>query len=274
MKCFLHILAISCFIPLFGCQSDLKQAATQNGDAKAQYRLGVKYENGIGVTRNPIEALRWFYRSAEQEYPDALYRLGVKHFSGNDVPLNFKAAIRWWRRAAAVGHVGAIKRLELTSSFNDAKQSARAGGAAAQYKLGFLYQEGLGVLVDESLAVEWFKLAAEQGHTEAQFNLGYKYLRGKGIDQDKKRAIAWWLRAAGQGHRSAQFNLALAYAAGDGVQKDSMKSQFWYQRAGRNGSANAWLLLGFQRYLDLTLRPVYIPAHNWVMVARTGNKHR
>ncbi|MDR0247754.1 MAG: SEL1-like repeat protein [Burkholderiales bacterium] len=37
----------------------------------AQYNLGKMYAEGRGVTRDDAEAMEWFQKAAEQEYPDA-----------------------------------------------------------------------------------------------------------------------------------------------------------------------------------------------------------
>ena len=49
--------------------------AAEQGDAQAQYNLGVCYEKGIGVTKNPEEARKWFREAAEQGYKLAVEKL-------------------------------------------------------------------------------------------------------------------------------------------------------------------------------------------------------
>ena len=49
---------------------------------------------------------------------------------------------------------------------------AEQGDAEAQFNLGYMYTEGLGVPLDNQEAVRWYRLAAEQGFANAQFNLG------------------------------------------------------------------------------------------------------
>ena len=43
----------------------LKPLAEQ-GDAEAQYNLGVMYDNGLEVTQDYKEAVRWYQQSAKQ----------------------------------------------------------------------------------------------------------------------------------------------------------------------------------------------------------------
>src|SRR3546814_14540846 len=52
------------------------------------------------------------------------------------------------------------------------RKAADAGHAGAQYTLGQMYYEGIGVEANDATARRWFSAAAAQGHREAQYNLG------------------------------------------------------------------------------------------------------
>ena len=52
---------------------ETKRLAEQ-GDASAQYNLGVMYSFGRGVPENYAEAVRWWRLAAEQGYAEALFR--------------------------------------------------------------------------------------------------------------------------------------------------------------------------------------------------------
>jgi TPR repeat protein len=84
---------------------------------------------------------------------------------------------------------------------------AKQGNAVAQYKLGVMYDEGLGVPQDYKTAMKWYKLAAEQGDAGAQHNLGLMYNNGDGVPQDYKTAMKWYRLSAEQGNANALFNL-------------------------------------------------------------------
>jgi TPR repeat protein len=49
---------------------ECKKAAEQ-GDALAQYYLGVMYDKGKGVTRDAKEAARWYRKAADQGHASA-----------------------------------------------------------------------------------------------------------------------------------------------------------------------------------------------------------
>jgi hypothetical protein len=50
--------------------------AAEAGDKVAQNNLGVLYRDGLGVEKNPSDALSWFQKSAEQGYAKAQLNLG------------------------------------------------------------------------------------------------------------------------------------------------------------------------------------------------------
>jgi uncharacterized protein len=57
---------------------------------------------------------------------------------------------------------------------------------------------------DFAKAKAWFEKAAVQGYSRAQFNLGLLYAEGLGVAQDYAKAKAWLEKAAAQGHPKAQ----------------------------------------------------------------------
>ena len=115
---------------------------------------------------------------------------------------------------------------------------AEQGYAIAQYNLGFMYENGLGVLQDYETATEWYTLSAEQGTAPAQYNLGLMYNNGKGVLQDYKVAIKWYTLSAEQGHAEAQTNLGLLHDYGRGVVQDYVKAHMWYNIGASNGNEN------------------------------------
>ena len=116
---------------------------------------------------------------------------------------------------------------------------ANAGDQRAQFGLGTLYFEGLGVELELEKSVLWFRRAGEQGYAPAQFNLGNAYKHGRGVRQDDTAANEWWLRAASQDFAPAQFNLATQYYFGRGVELNETEAIRWYRRAADNGHPRA-----------------------------------
>jgi len=61
---------------------------------------------------------------------------------------------------------------------------------------------------DYAKAAEWFSKAAEQGDAAAQYKLGGLYEEGRGVPQDKTKAAEWFRKAAEQGNKEAMDFLA------------------------------------------------------------------
>jgi hypothetical protein len=57
----------------------LYRMLAETGDAAAQNRLGLIYQNGEGVPQNDAEAVRWYLKAAEQGYADAQNNLGLMY---------------------------------------------------------------------------------------------------------------------------------------------------------------------------------------------------
>jgi|GEM_PF-2609760 len=85
---------------------------------------------------------------------------------------------------------------------------AQDGYAEAQYRLGYLYLNGLGVVQDLLEASKWLVRASDQGHAGAQNDLATLYLNGQGgIERNLAMALGLYRLAAAQGHPAAVRNL-------------------------------------------------------------------
>lgn len=56
---------------------------------------------------------------------------------------------------------------DYQTAFQNAYAAAERNDADAEYALGYLYYNGLGVKRDQSAALHWFKKAAQQGQASA-----------------------------------------------------------------------------------------------------------
>ena len=82
--------------------------------------------------------------------------------------------------------------------------AAEQGYARAQDNLGWMYNNGWGVLEDYAEAARWFRAAAEQGYALAQNNLGLMYFKGHGVPQDYAKAHMWYNIGATNGDNIAR----------------------------------------------------------------------
>ena len=71
------------------------------GNAKAQYNLGVMYDNGEGVPQDDAEAVKWYRKATEQGYAKAQNNLGLMYYNGEGVSQDYVQAHMWYNLAAS-----------------------------------------------------------------------------------------------------------------------------------------------------------------------------
>jgi TPR repeat protein len=235
--------------------ADLKELARQ-GNANAQFNLGLCYSDGDGVDKDQVEAVKWYRKAAEQGFADAQFNLGVCYSDGEGVIKDAGEAVKWYRKAAEQGHASAQFNLGLCYSDGDGmdkdqveavkwyRKAAEQGFADAQGNLGVCYANGEGVAKNHTEAVKWWRKAAEQGGANAQGNLGVCYANGEGVAKNQVEAVKWYRKAAEQGFAPAQFNLGTYYAEGKVVAKDQVEAVKWFRKAAEQGFAAAQFNLG------------------------------
>ncbi|HTS59276.1 MAG TPA: GAF domain-containing protein [Terriglobales bacterium] len=94
---------------------ELLQLADQ-GDAAAQFALGVRYETGDGVPQDDQEAVHWFNEAAEQDDPGAQGMLGAYYSAGRSVPADPVKAYFWSILAKAGGDEASKSRAAMLAS--------------------------------------------------------------------------------------------------------------------------------------------------------------
>jgi TPR repeat protein len=80
----------------------------QQGNARAQYNLGVMYANGQGISQDSAQAAQWYRQAAEQGYATAQYNLGVMYASGLGVSQDDQQGYFWFSLAAGSPSPGQI----------------------------------------------------------------------------------------------------------------------------------------------------------------------
>ena len=110
--------------------------AAEQGDADAQYALGVLYGDGEDADQDYAQAALWYRKAAEQGDVDAQRLLGGLYRDGDGVSQDYAQATLWLRKAT------------------------EQGDAKAQWSLGGLYLDSKGVPRDYAEAYFWYGLAA------------------------------------------------------------------------------------------------------------------
>lgn len=92
--------------------TSLNLKAAEQGLARAQYNLGEKYYNGIGVARSYEKAVAWFLKAAKQGFAYAQFRLGFMYDCGRGVEQSDAKTREWYQKAAEQGDELAIEALD------------------------------------------------------------------------------------------------------------------------------------------------------------------
>lgn len=94
----------------------------EQGDAAAQFNLGLMYYDGTGVAQNYRQAAEWFQRSADQGYTKSQLNLGAMYAVGKGVKRNYVQSYVWFSLCAADGDERcAAKRDEVASQLKPSK---------------------------------------------------------------------------------------------------------------------------------------------------------
>lgn len=107
------------------------------------------------------------------------------------------------------------------------KKSAKRGNAEAQYNLGYCYEKGVGVEINQDKAYKWYEKSAVQNYTDAEYALMMIYAEGRGVEKDESRAFDFALRCARKNDPTCMFNVIGSYQEGIGVEADTIKMMDW-----------------------------------------------
>jgi hypothetical protein len=77
----------------------LYRMVADQGNTRAQGRMGWFYEYGRGVSQDYAEAMRWYRMAADQGSSDAANLIGTLYSNGLGVPLDLEQASQWFRKA-------------------------------------------------------------------------------------------------------------------------------------------------------------------------------
>lgn len=144
-------------------------ALAEQGDAKAQYYLGLMHHKGYGTERNFKLAVFWYEKAAEQGLADAQHGAAVMYYAGKfGLKSDFDKAAHWVKKAAEQHH------------------------AKAQFDLGTFYDRGKGVSKDSTQAYKWIYISIHTSPNDKETPYRKRYLKllSKRLSEDQiKQAV-------------------------------------------------------------------------------------
>jgi TPR repeat protein len=214
----------------------------QNGDANAQFNIGLLYAMGKGVSQDAAKAAEWYRKAAEQGVAAAEYNLGVMYANGDGVTRDVHEAVKWLQKAADAGIpmgrdelanlYGSSAVANYAKSLEGHRKSAEGGNPTAQFDLALMYDLGRGTQRDYAQAMKWYRAAADQGYAPAMTNIGILYYNQEGVRRDMVQAYAWFVRAQlAHDPRAAELvQMAMDKMKGDQIRKGEAMAADWHPR--------------------------------------------
>jgi len=123
---------------------DFQMKLAKKGNAEAQFKVGEMYETGFGVKQDMAEANNWISKAANQGHETAGFKLLYWDMKKNGVTDANKAEVE------------------------ALKTKAKQGNPQAQYFVGKMYAEGIGVKKNTDKAIGWLNKAALVGVLAAE----------------------------------------------------------------------------------------------------------
>ncbi|MBU1175668.1 MAG: sel1 repeat family protein [Alphaproteobacteria bacterium] len=148
------------------------QAAAEDGQPIAMWRLGTMYETGEGVEKDEVRAFGYYSRLADENAstPPSSLEAGI-------VARSFVKVGEYYREGLPDAGIPA----DSSRSVNLLMHAATYfGDAEAQYEIGRLYLSGDGIGRSALQGARWLSLAARKGHVAAQATLGDLLFNGDG----------------------------------------------------------------------------------------------
>lgn len=177
--------------------------------AEDMYQKGVEYENGLNNRTISLPKAYGYYKAAaDRNHTDANLKMGEIYLS-KYYPFKDKTkSDKYYSKA-----------------FKTLKQQEGVSGVA-NYHLGIMYKEGLGIEKNPDLAMGHFKNASEKGMPEANYELGLIYQQ----ENEDVEAFNYFLKAAEKNVPAAMYEVGLSYLNGKGVNRNSENAAIWFRK--------------------------------------------
>lgn len=162
--------------------SALEDAAAA-GQPMALWQLGLMYESGEGVERDPVKAFGYFSQIAN-DHADAAPR-GLE---ADIVAQSFVKVGEYYREGLPEA---GIPKDEVRSNRLMMHAASYFGDADAQYRVGKAYLEDEELGANPLQSARWLSLAARKGHAAAQAQLGKLLFNGEGLEANPVEGLMW-----------------------------------------------------------------------------------
>lgn len=258
-----------------------------------QYRIGKMFCYGLGTEQNYQKAFEWFERSAKQKNKFAQFSLANLYYYGSGIEKDLSQAFLWYQRSSSQGQPYAAYSIaqmyrygEYVTKDNDTAQryykQALSGFLKIEsddmanddlfYKLGQMFNLGLGTDSDVTKAIKYFKRSAEMNNKNGLFEYGKALLIGEHIPQDTDSTVKLLEKAVKLKNSNAKRFLALEYISGEHLEQDIEKGIALLTECADSGDVIASYRLG-KIYLQGEIMPQNLDKAERYLLLATDNEY-
>ena len=219
----------------------------KKGDARAQYQLGILFEEGKYEKQNLKKAFSLYKSSAESGYDSAYYNLARMYELGKGVLQNFSLAIGYYNKLEDKDHAENAFRLAHLYEAGLGAEVNKPKAVSLYLKALMLGYEGALIKVEnlpiDSLAdpkdVSYIYYKAGKGDAQSQYLVGRMYEEGVGLEQNLSKAFENYLKSSEQDYAKAMIALGDMYAKGKQVNRNARLATKYYLKAASLGDEDA-----------------------------------
>lgn len=102
-KLILFLAAAMLSVSAMAADFNQTQRLANQGDASAQFKLGVMYDEGESVHQDSVKAFEWYEKAANQGIAEAQFNLGNAYYKGEGLRQNIATAKEYFGKACDNG---------------------------------------------------------------------------------------------------------------------------------------------------------------------------
>jgi len=240
----------------------LYKRAAENGNGRAEYRMGMLYENSNDIPN----AIKHYMLGVQMGDSASHYRMGMMHLMGqHGYQRDFLQGLDLIQKAADTADEDApqgayvygmliarelpdinipehLLPYDLSVARQYIEKAAYLSFSKAQLKMGQAYElSQLGCDFNPAYSLHYYGLAARQGQPEAALGVSRWFLFGYEdlFPKNEQLAFKYAHEAALAGLATGEFAMGYYYEIGIHVAKDLREARRWYELAAEHGNKDA-----------------------------------
>ncbi|MCL2295611.1 MAG: sel1 repeat family protein [Methanomassiliicoccaceae archaeon] len=184
----------------------------ETGNPYARLGLAYMYHHGKDIDPDPELAMKWYIRSSEMGCSRAKWELAKIFRDGTLARKNSKTFILYLKAAAD------------------------SGVPEAKVEMGFALLMGTHIEKDDSSAFKWMYSAACQENAIAQFMVGYMCGNGIGVPQNLQEQEQWYVKASLRGDGELFYWIGRNFEYGMfNIKVNLFEASRWYRKGADKG---------------------------------------